>query len=76
MLFPTLELDDFFVNGTYAFGLAKSLGTITPIDTDNVHPLHRNWATNPCVRFQVHKLKLIEFIKLLSKYNFKEFINF
>ena len=67
-LFPKHDLNDYFESGTYAFGLSKSLGTITPIDVDGQNPLHRNWATSPCERFHVSKLKVNEYFKLLRKY--------
>ena len=67
-LFPDYDIQKYFVSGTYAFGRSKSLGTITPVDTGEDHILHSNWATNPCERFHVGEMRIVDFLRFLGKF--------
>ena len=60
--------DEFFLPGEYGWGTPKSLGIATPVDLVRQTTLHSNWSVSPCERFFVRRLKVRDFLCLLSKY--------
>ena len=51
-----------------AYGRPKSFGTPTPLDTQRQQILHSNWALIECEKFNVGKMRVRDFLTLLSKF--------